>query len=215
MTETKTHTLEIHQLPVGDLESNCYLVIDPETRKCLLVDPGADGPRIAQWVDEKKAEIEFILLTHGHADHIGANEYAKEKWGVPLGIHEKDADCLSDPMINLSAFFSPFTSPPADFFLEEGVFDKWSGRDLEILHTPGHSPGSVSFRGAGWVICGDVLFEGSIGRTDFPRCDLHQLHRSIRDKLMTLPLDTVVYPGHGNSTTIGQERETNPFLQLG
>jgi len=215
MTKTRTPTLEVHQLPVGEMESNCYLILDSETRKAILVDPGADGEKIARWVAEKKAEIECILITHGHADHIGANEFAMKKWGVPLGIHEKDSDCLSDPMINLSAFFSPFTSPPADFFIEEGVFNKWSGPELAILHTPGHSPGSISILGDGWVICGDVLFKGSIGRTDFPRSNLHQIHQSIREKLMTLPPETIVYSGHGEPTTIGEEKQTNPFLHLG
>lgn len=215
MTDTKTPTLEVHRLPVGDLESNCYLIVDPGTRKAILVDPGDEGERIAKWVEEKNAEVECVLVTHGHADHIGANRFVKEKWNAPLGIHEKDSDCLSDPMINLSAFFSPFTAPPADFFVEEGAFDRWSGPSLEIRHTPGHSPGSISIVGDGWVICGDVLFKGSIGRTDFPRSNLHQIHQSIVEKLMTLPPETVVYPGHGPATTIGEERETNPFLHLG
>ncbi|MCA9411161.1 MAG: MBL fold metallo-hydrolase [Candidatus Omnitrophica bacterium] len=215
MTDTQTPTLEIHTLPVGDLESNCYLVVDPESRKALLVDPGGDGEKIERWVSEKGADVEAILITHGHADHIGALEFAKEHLSVPVGIHQKDSDCLSDPMLNLSAFFSPFTSPEADFFVEEGAFDRWSGPVLQILHTPGHSPGSISILGDGWVICGDVLFKGSIGRTDFPRSSLQQIHESIREKLMSLPPDTVVYPGHGPSTTIGEEKESNPFLHLG
>ncbi len=206
---------EVYGLAVGPLEVNCYLVVDPATRKALLVDPGAQPERIFEWCALHRAEVCLILNTHGHGDHIGANGPLKERFHVPLAIHPEDADCLPDPFVNLSAYFDPVTSPPADILLEPGTHVAWEGPPVHILHTPGHSPGSVSFHGDGWVISGDVLFQGSIGRTDFPRCDPIALQASIRDRLMSLPEETVVYPGHGPTTTIGREKRTNPFLHLG
>jgi glyoxylase-like metal-dependent hydrolase (beta-lactamase superfamily II) len=206
---------EVYGMPVGPLESNCYLVVDPVTRKALLIDPGADPQRISEWCALHHAEVELVLNTHGHGDHIGANGAMRERYGAKLGIHAEDAPCLEDPFCNLSAYFEPVTSPPADFLLEAGALINWEGPPVRVLHTPGHSPGSVSFAGNGWVVCGDVLFRGSIGRTDFPRCSAALLQKSIREQLMILPPETVVYPGHGPATTIGYERENNPFLHLG
>ncbi|GMV64712.1 MAG: MBL fold hydrolase [Candidatus Hinthialibacteria bacterium] len=215
MSLSSSARTEVYVLAVGLLESNCYLVVESATRKGILVDPGADSERIMDWCRLHRAEVTLILNTHGHGDHIGANGILKAKYGVPIAIHREDAECLPDPLLNLSAYFEPASSPPADILLEDGQQIEWSGPPIDVLWTPGHSPGSVSFSCDGWVICGDVLFRGSIGRTDFPRCDLHQLHKSIREKLMTLPPETVVYPGHGPATTIGFEMENNPFLHLG
>jgi hydroxyacylglutathione hydrolase len=215
MSPAASSTVEVHGLPVGLLESNCYLVVDRISRKAVIVDPGADPDRIGELCAAHRAEVTWILNTHGHGDHIGANGVLKARLGVPIGIHAADADCLPDPLVNLSAYFEPVSSPPPDVLLVHGQEIEWGGPPLKVLSTPGHSPGSVSFLGEGWVICGDVLFRGSIGRTDFPRCDSLQLQKSIREQLMTLPPDTIVYPGHGPATTIGYEKETNPFLHLG
>ncbi len=205
-------TLEVYGFPAGLLEANCYLVIDHSSHKAVIVDPGGDPDRICELCSAHRAEVTLILNTHGHGDHIGANGVLKARLGVPIGIHEADADCLPDPLMNLSAYFEPVTSPPADMLLTHGQEIEVGTSMLKVLSTPGHSPGSVSFLSKGWVICGDVLFRGSIGRTDFPRCDLKELQRSIREQLMTLPPDTIVYPGHGPATTIGYEKATNPFL---
>lgn len=215
MTELAAPTVEIYGMAVGQLESNCYLVVESQLRKALLIDPGADPERIFEWCAIHRADVSMILNTHGHGDHIGANGALKDRFHVPIAIHKSDADCLGDPFANLSAYFIPVTSPPADILLETGQTIEWAGPPIKVLATPGHSPGSVSFLGDGWVIVGDVLFRGSIGRTDFPRCDMMALHSSIRDQLMTLPPETIVYPGHGPETTIGYERENNPFLHLG
>jgi glyoxylase-like metal-dependent hydrolase (beta-lactamase superfamily II) len=208
-------TAEIHTLSVGFLESNCYLVMDRETRKGVIIDPGGDPERISDLCAIHQVELTLILNTHGHGDHIGANGPLKARYKVPIAIHPGDAGCLGDPLLNLSAYFEPVASPPADILLEDGQELEWGGTPLKVLWTPGHSPGSVCFLGEGWVICGDVLFRGSIGRTDFPRCNFTQLQTSIRERLMTLPPETIVYPGHGPATTIGYEKENNPFLQLG
>ncbi len=215
MSAAAPSTMEVYTLQVGLLESNCYVVIDRPTRKAVIVDPGADPDRISELCAAHRADVTWILNTHGHGDHIGANGVLKARLGVPIGIHAADADCLPDPLMNLSAYFEPVTSPPPDVLLVDGQEIDWGGTPLKVLSTPGHSPGSVSFLGEGWVICGDVLFRGSIGRTDFPRCDFLELQKSIREQLMTLPPDTIVYPGHGPATTIGFEKETNPFLHLG
>jgi glyoxylase-like metal-dependent hydrolase (beta-lactamase superfamily II) len=216
MRQTPTAAaVEVHGLPVGPLESNCYLVIDPATKKALLIDPGADPEKIFVWCAVYEAQVVQILNTHGHGDHIGANGILKERFGAPIAIHPLDAACLPDAFTNLSAYFEPVTSPPADILLVGGQLIDWEGPPVRVLETPGHSPGSVSFLGDGWVICGDVLFRGSIGRTDFPRCDFVALQKSLREQLMSLPPETVVYPGHGPATTIGYERENNPFLHLG
>jgi glyoxylase-like metal-dependent hydrolase (beta-lactamase superfamily II) len=216
MNETSAADTEVFGMPVGPLESNCFLVVDTATKKALLIDPGADPEKIFDWCALHQADVQKILLTHGHGDHIGAIGACIDRFGgVPVGVHKDDADCLTDPLANLSAYFDPVTAPPADFFLEPDSLVEWEGPPVKVLHTPGHRPGSVCFHGEGWIVSGDVLFQGGIGRTDFPRSNLQDLMRSIREKLMTLPPDTVVYPGHGPATTIGHEKETNPFLHLG
>jgi glyoxylase-like metal-dependent hydrolase (beta-lactamase superfamily II) len=215
MNDIKTASTEVYGMPVGPLESNCFLVVETQDRHALLIDPGADPDKICDWCAMHRAQVEKILLTHGHGDHIGANAALKERLQVPIGIHEKEKDFLIDPLLNLSAYFDPVTSPAADFYLVDGEEIDWHGPAVKVLHTPGHSPGSVSFYSEGWLISGDVLFQGSIGRTDFPGSDMITLQKSIREKLLVLPPETVVYPGHGPATTIGEEIQSNPFLHLG
>ena len=216
MNEVRGARCEVFSMTVGPLECNCYLVVDRSAEKALLVDPGADAQRVFEWCAIHPARVSMILNTHGHGDHIGANGPLKERLKAPIGIHREDAPGLTDPVGNLSAYFDPVTSPPADFFLEPGTLPGWEGPPIEILETPGHSPGSVSFYCTeGWVISGDVLFKMGIGRTDIPGADLQILQRSLRDRLLRLPDETVVYPGHGPATTIGQEKKNNPFLHLG
>ncbi len=212
MSAVESNPLEVYGLAVGMLETNCYLVIDRSSCKAVIIDPGADPDLICELCTAHRAEVTLILNTHGHGDHIGANGVLKARLGVPIAIHAADADCLPDPMVNLSAYFEPVTSPPADVLLVHGQEIEIGAATIKVLSTPGHSPGSVSFLGDGWVICGDVIFRGSIGRTDFPRCNSEDLQRSIREQLMPLPPDTLVYPGHGPATTIGYEKANNPFL---
>lgn len=212
MSPAAASPLEVYGLSVGMLEANCYLVIDRPSLKAVVIDPGADPDRICELCSAHRVEVTVILNTHGHGDHIGANGALKARLGVPIAIHAADADCLPDPLINLSAYFEPVCSPPADVLLTDGQEIEIGASRLKVVSTPGHSPGSVSFLAEDWVICGDVLFRGSIGRTDFPRCNSQELLRSIREQLLILPSDTIVYPGHGPVTTIGYEKENNPFL---
>jgi hydroxyacylglutathione hydrolase len=200
---------------------NCYLVCLPGRADCVVIDPGLEPSRILSVMGDAGLEPAAILCTHGHADHIAGNASLKKAFPeVPLIIGEGDAEKLVDPELNLSALFSaPLVSPPADRLVGEGDTVEAAGMTFQVLETPGHSSGHVVFLFQGqepWVLFGgDVLFQGSVGRTDFPDGNTKQLLDSIRDKLFTLPPKTEVYPGHGEPTTIGEEMETNPYVGRG
>lgn len=185
--------------------------------ECVVVDPGFEPQRIFVALERLKLTPVLILLTHGHADHIAGNAALKRRWPtLPIVIGERDAVMLTDAVANLSGLAGiAVTSPPADRLVREGDIVEAAGLRCEVLDIPGHSPGHVVYvlkdESPVIVLGGDVLFEGSIGRTDFPGGDLDLLVSGIRRKLFTLPDDTQVYPGHGETTTIGVERRTNPF----
>lgn len=196
-------------LVVGPLGTNCYIVADPATKEACLIDPGADAEKIKDLLRKNGLELKYIIITHGHGDHIGANGQFK----VPIYIHRLEADFLTDPGLNMSKMFMfGITSPKAEKLLEEGDVLKLGNLKLEILHTPGHSPGSISIHVDGVVFTGDALFAGSIGRTDLPYGDEALLTSSITEKLFALDDKTKVYPGHGPATTIGDEKRGNPFF---
>jgi len=195
---------------VGPLEVNAYVAADPVKKEAFLIDPGGDPGRIKRFLDRNGFTLKFIINTHGHGDHIAANGFFK----APVYIHRLDADFLADPEKNLSATFGfPITSPGASRLLEDGETLAAGDMKMEILHTPGHTPGSISIRMGGAVFTGDALFRGSIGRTDFSYGDEELLIESIKNKLLVLDDDTVIYPGHGEPSTIGEERRSNPFLK--
>jgi len=205
--------LKVHKLPVEPLGSNCYLAWDTDNTEAVVIDPGGEADRIIAAIEKRKLVLRYILNTHGHGDHIAANRELKARYGVPLLIHEDDAAMLGDPKLNMSAVYGlPVTSPRQDGFLVPGEKVTFGSLSLEIIATPGHSPGGVSFYGEGVVFSGDALFFGSIGRSDLPCGDTELLIRSIRENLLTLPEDTQVFPGHGQNTTIGMEKNCNPFL---
>lgn len=194
---------------VGLLETNCYLVADALTKEACLIDPGSGPYPIKNFIKKEGLDLKFIINTHGHGDHIGANAF----FGVPIFIHKLDKDFLKDPGRNMSRLFmTGIVSPWAEKLLEEGDILSLGGLELKVLHTPGHTPGSVSLVLDGVVFTGDALFAGSIGRTDFEYGDQDQLIRSITQKLLTLEDDTVIYPGHGEPSTIGEEKKSNPFF---
>jgi hydroxyacylglutathione hydrolase len=212
-----TAPLQIHTIVSRLFAENTYIAWLPGQTTCLIIDPGLDPEAILEFLQAQQLTPAAILNTHGHADHIAGNRALKEAYpGAPLIIGSGDANMLADAMANLSGPFGmPIISPPADRLVYEGDVLELAGFRLEVLEIPGHSPGHVVF--LSWqpgplVFGGDVLFRDSIGRSDFPGGDHLQLLEGIYTKLFTLPEPTVVYPGHGPVTTVGQEKRTNPFL---
>ncbi len=197
---------------------NTYIAHLEGRNDCVVIDPGLQPNKILDYLDEHEMAPAAILCTHGHSDHIGGNRALKARWPeVPLVIGEGDADALTDPELNLSAFFGlPLVSPAADRTLAEGEVFEAAGIKLDTRAIAGHSPGHVIFiwhDGSPKVVFGgDVLFAGSIGRTDFPDGSFEQLATGIHQKLFPLPDDTIVLPGHGEPTTVGEEKRTNPFV---
>ncbi len=195
------------------MQANCYVLGCEEPRSALVIDPGDDAARIVRVINEDEFQLELIVNTHGHVDHIVANEELKAETSAQLCVHSADADMLTDPQKNLSFFVgSPVSSPAADRILAHGDILEVGKLRLEVIHTPGHSQGSICLLGDGCIFTGDLLFAGGIGRYDFPGSSYEKLMDSLK-KVMTLDDDLVVYPGHGPETTIGSERRTNPFLQ--
>lgn len=206
--------LEVITLAVSPLFSNCHLLFDSETRKALIIDPGGDADRIIQTIEQKRLVPQQVINTHGHGDHIAANQRMVEQYQIPLAIHHEDAAMLTDAEANLSALIGmPVTSPPADRLLEQDDQINLAGSVITVRHTPGHSPGGIALCVDGMVFSGDALFAGSIGRSDLPGAAHDVLIHSIFTQLLALPDETRVFPGHGPETTIGQERQSNPFLQ--
>jgi len=201
------------RLVVGPLQVNCFLLADDKTKEAVVIDPGDDAQEILRIIREKRLKVKYIINTHAHFDHIGANRAIKEATGAELLLHEDDAAMLATVSSQSRSFgMSPVSSPEPDRLLKQGDVITAGEISLKVLHTPGHTPGGISLLEEGLVFTGDSLFAGSIGRTDFPGGDLLTLLRSIRTNLMTLPDDTKVFSGHGPASTIGDERAENPFL---
>jgi glyoxylase-like metal-dependent hydrolase (beta-lactamase superfamily II) len=206
--------LIVKQLPVGPIQTNCYIAGCETSKEGVVIDPGDEGERILAEVEALGLTIKYVLNTHAHFDHIMANKAVVEATGVPLALHPLDVPLLRQ---NGGAMFFGIEAPPSpepDLPLAEGDKITFGEHTFEVLFTPGHTPGHVCFyeAEAGVIFDGDVLFAGGIGRTDLPGGDYETLMSSINEKLMILPDETVVCSGHGPVTTIGQERANNPWL---
>ena len=205
--------LTIQSFAVMPFDENYYVVAE-ETGAGVVIDPGGMAKEILAYIREKKLSIQAVLDTHGHCDHIGANDAIRDETGAPLYIHKADAPMLSDMRLNLSAFMGfKALSRPAEHLLSEGDKISFGQSELEVIHTPGHTVGGVCFVGDGVVFTGDTLFAGSIGRSDFPGGSEVELIGNIKKKLLALPDEMKVYSGHGPSSEIGWERQCNPYLQ--
>jgi hydroxyacylglutathione hydrolase len=203
---------------VGALYTNCYVVGCNETKEALIIDPGFDtelvAKRILREADQLELQIKYIVNTHGHSDHIAGNGIVKKLTAAPILIHEYDAPMLVRATENLTMLsgLRTVSLPPADRMLHNGDAIEVGEVMLRVLHTPGHSRGSISLLGADAVFTGDTLWAGTIGRYDLPGGSLEEIKKSLK-KLMILPDHMKVYPGHGPTSTIGEEKKSNPFLQ--
>jgi len=203
----------IKALPVGPIMANCFIVGCQETLEAVVIDPGDEADKILQSVTDLHLTVKSILNTHGHFDHVSANKGINAATGAPILIHALDAPMLQK--ISASAANWGLTaqdSPPPDRTIDEGDTITFGKITFKVIHTPGHTPGGVSFYADGHVFVGDTLFAGSIGRTDFPGGDFSTLKSSIQGKLFALGDDVRVHTGHGPETTIGQEKQFNPFV---
>lgn len=198
---------------VGALETNCYLVYCEETRECAVIDPGANPGKIVAAISDLELKPVIVLNTHGHIDHVGANADIVQKYAVPLAVHAADAKMAQAcDDIELTLLLGARSSPPPDRLLAEGDEIAFGRASLKVIHTPGHTPGSVGFLSGRVLFSGDTLFCGGVGRTDLPGGSWKELERSLRERIMTLDDETIVLPGHGPWTTIGQEKDSNPVF---
>ena len=202
-------------LEVRPYGTNCYIVGSELTREGMVIDPGGDAEGILRLVKEPGLDIKYIVLTHGHIDHIGAVSELKEATGAELAIHPEDALYLRGKSGPEGMFPQSAGPPPeVDRMLQDGDTISVSGLHLQVIHTPGHTPGGICLLTDGVLFSGDTLFNGGIGRSDFPGGSGPQLLNSIHTRLLVLPDETTVYPGHGPETTIAAERRLNPFLRI-
>jgi len=207
----------LKQMEVGQMAVFAYLVGDRESGEGLVIDPAGDVDKIMAAVDKNGLTIRYIVNTHGHVDHMAGNAEMKKITGAPIVIHRDDADMLTSTPAMYLRMFGAKQSPPADITVVEGDHITVGKVSLRVIHTPGHSPGGMALYGDGIVFTGDTLFVEAVGRTDLPGGSWPVMLRSIESKLMTLPEDTVVYPGHNYgrmpTSTIGHEKKYNPFLR--
>lgn len=210
--------LNIKAYSLGPIQTNCYIVSNKQ-KDCILFDPGEESSKIIKAIRTNQLKPKAIFLTHAHFDHIGAVEDLRELFNIPLYVHEKEVAWLSDPMKNGSGRYAELPDyivkrPEEEHIINKEQFFNIADIDFKAVFTPGHSPGSISyiFENDGFAIVGDTLFEGSVGRTDLLGGSHEVLLKSIHEKILVLPEDTIIYPGHGNYTTPAQEMDSNPFL---
>ncbi len=205
--------MKVETVVVGALETNCYLVYCQKSLECVVVDPGADPDKIFSALRNKKLDPVVMINTHGHVDHIGANQDLKERFHIPLLLHQADLPLLQNALLSeIAMLLGARKSPDPDGYLSDGQEIRFGRESLKVLTTPGHSPGGVSLLGQDLLFSGDTLFCGGVGRTDLPGGSWKDLVRSIRERIFTLPGNVRVYPGHGPSTSVESEKDTNLYL---
>jgi hydroxyacylglutathione hydrolase len=204
--------MKVETLTVGAFQENCYLVIDEDSNRSVVVDPGGEGPRIVEAIEKSGTTLEAIWVTHAHVDHVGAIAAIKQRWDVPVFLHPLDARLYEAAPRQAEVYGLPFEeAPPPDREFSDGQRLKIGEKEMTVMHAPGHAPGHVVIHGQGIALVGDCLFAGSIGRTDLPFSNPPQRSASLQ-KIVALAPETLVFPGHGGQTTIGEERRSNPFL---
>jgi glyoxylase-like metal-dependent hydrolase (beta-lactamase superfamily II) len=209
--------MKVEQQMVGMMGVCCYILSCEQTSKAAIVDPGGDEQRLLELVQASNLEVEYIIATHGHPDHVCGNRRIKEATGAEIVMHEADDDFFSqDQVKNYFSMLGLEATPPTDIRVKDGDSISFGEVSLEVIHTPGHTPGGMCLYNKPDLITGDTLFVGGIGRTDFPGGSHHELISSIQQKLLKLPPETIVWPGHGyggSRSTIGEEHRSNPYLR--
>lgn len=206
--------MEYKCFPLGSMASNCYLVWCSAGNEALVIDPGYQTDVVFKEIKALGLKVKYIVNTHGHVDHIGGNAQLQAALAAPIAVSAADAPMLTDSALNLSNFVGePVISPAPALLLQDGDSIDFGACSLTVIATPGHTPGSICLYGQGLLFSGDTLFNGSIGRSDFPRGSSHQIMESIRDRILPLPAATKLLAGHGPESTIGEEKANNPWLQ--
>jgi hydroxyacylglutathione hydrolase len=210
--------MELEQIKVGFMDVFCYIVSCPVTKEALLIDPGGHEEQLVERVSQKGLELKYIVNTHGHPDHVCGNARVKELTSAKIVMHGEDNEIFTSPAGQERARQMGFRpSPPADIMVKDGDRIVVGEVSLEVIHTPGHSPGGICLLVDGNLFTGDTLFVGAVGRTDLPHSSMDQFMNSIEHRLLPLPDDTIVWPGHDYgfkpSSTIGEEKQTNPWLR--
>ena len=206
--------MKVERFLTGIISTNCYLAINEETKQTVVIDPASSSPSLMNHIEAEGLKVEAILLTHGHFDHIMGIDGFLKKYDVPVYVHEDDKEMMNDPQLNQSSTYTAGYTFSGAECIRDGQVLHLAGNDFEVFHTPGHTPGGCCYyvRSEGVLFSGDTLFANSVGRTDFPGRSESALIRSIREKLLPLPDETRVYPGHMGETAIGHEREHNPYI---
>jgi len=200
------------QLEVGPLQTNMYVYYSPASRQCYIIDPGADAEKIIRLIGKEKLQPQAVILTHGHADHLGAAAAVLGHFHVPLWIHGADEENVRSQFNReIAAMFAMALPPPAERLLKDGETVGADDLVLKVIHSPGHTPGSILLQAGNLLFTGDTLFQGDIGRTDLPGGDDEQMRSSL-DKIRVFPPTTIILPGHGPSSTLAQELATNPYF---
>lgn len=206
--------MKVEKFVTGIISTNCYIVQNEETKEAVFIDPAAFPKSMRNYIREERLDMKAILLTHGHFDHIMGIDAILEEYDIPVYVHEEEEELIKSPTLNLSnTYTNGYTFTKAKY-IKDGQVLKYAGYDFQVIHTPGHTSGGVCYyvESENTLFSGDTLFYTSVGRADFATSSMSALVRSIREKLMVLPDETVVYPGHMSATTIEHERKHNPYI---